>query len=440
MRCLPPRLVALALAVLCGAPLAGLCGALVGGCGGSANRPVHRRHQPHPGVLDIYSSLPLTGPASDAGRSVVSGIRLALSLAGGQAGRFTIHYHSLNDARPAGGSWDATRTAANARQVATDAQAVTYIGDFDSAASQISLPILNLAGIPQISPWSPYVGLTQSVPGVTPSGEPGRYYPTSARTFLRIAPDSAVEVAAMLQALRTLNCTRLAVLRGGGPQSLVRELAGLLGVEAARFGMKIAWNASLSTVRMALRRYLLGLHALSNGCLAYVGTSSARLPGVLAGIHAALPGEPILASGELCSSIARRSAYRRLLAGAVGNALQCTLPSAPAGLAATRRFLAAWRGAYGRRARPRPGGTYGYAAMQLTLRAIAGLGSHGDDRSRLLHALMSARARDTVLGSFSFNANGDSTVRAFGLYQLRAGGSLQLLRVLQPPELSPDLS
>ena len=40
---------------------------------------------------------------------------------------------------------------------------MAYIGEFNSGASKISIPILNRAGIPQISPANTYNGLTTPV-------------------------------------------------------------------------------------------------------------------------------------------------------------------------------------------------------------------------------------------------------------------------------------
>ncbi len=40
-----------------------------------------------------------------------------------------------------------------------------YIGEFNSGGSAVSIPILNEAGVPQISPANTYVGLTTDAPG-----------------------------------------------------------------------------------------------------------------------------------------------------------------------------------------------------------------------------------------------------------------------------------
>ncbi len=109
-------------------------------------------------VVDIYSSLPLQGSSNAQTIPLVNGIKLALSEAGGKAGQFTVNYQSLDDSTASAGEWDPTQTAANARKAAADPKAVYYIGEFNSGASEVSIPILNQAGIPQVSPANTYVG------------------------------------------------------------------------------------------------------------------------------------------------------------------------------------------------------------------------------------------------------------------------------------------
>ena len=132
-------------------------------------------------TVDIYSSLPLQGASSAQTGPLVNGIKLALDQAGGKAGQWTVNYQSLDDSTAAAGKWDPGQTAANARKVASDPKAVYYIGEFNAGASEVSIPILNEGGIPQVSPANTYVGLTTSLPGSAP-GEPQKHYPTGKRT------------------------------------------------------------------------------------------------------------------------------------------------------------------------------------------------------------------------------------------------------------------
>ena len=91
-------------------------------------------------TIDIYSSLPLQGASTAQTNPMVNGIKLALDEAGGKAGQWTVNYQSLDDSTAAAGKWDPGQTAANARKVATDPKAVYYIGEFNSGASEVSVP------------------------------------------------------------------------------------------------------------------------------------------------------------------------------------------------------------------------------------------------------------------------------------------------------------
>ncbi len=128
-------------------------------------------------TVDFYSSLPLSGSTIAQTGPAVNGIKLALKEAGNKAGNYKIKYTSLNDATAAAGQWTPEATSANARKVASDSSAVYYMGEFNSGASEVSMPIINQAGIAQDSPANTYVGLTTSLKGVTAPGEPQQVLP-----------------------------------------------------------------------------------------------------------------------------------------------------------------------------------------------------------------------------------------------------------------------
>ena len=103
-------------------------------------------------TVDIYSSLPLQGASTAQTTPMVNGMKLALQQAGGKAGQWTVKYTSLDDSTAAAGKWDPGQTAADARKAASDTKAVYYIGEFNSGASEVSIPILNEAGLPHGEP------------------------------------------------------------------------------------------------------------------------------------------------------------------------------------------------------------------------------------------------------------------------------------------------
>src|SRR5215218_6067013 len=144
-------------------------------------------------TLDIYSSLPLQGAQRPNTTDLVRGAQLALKQHGGKAGGFTIDYTSLDDSTAQAGAWTPEQTSANARKVAQDDAAVAYIGEFNSGASAISIPILNEVPIAQVSPANTAVGLTKEL-GAEP-GEPDKYYPSGERNYGRVVPADFIQGA-----------------------------------------------------------------------------------------------------------------------------------------------------------------------------------------------------------------------------------------------------
>ena len=56
--------------------------------------------------------------------------------------------------------------------------------------------------------------------------------------------------------------------------------------------------------------------------------------------------------------------------------------------------------------------------MQLGLNTIKGLGAQGNNKAAVLAALFATKATASVLGTFGFDANGDTTLKSYGLYKV----------------------
>ncbi len=165
-----------------------LAASAISGCGSNdaaANR-IHGK------ALTIYSSVPLHGASRFNAQAVVNGERLALLQARGRVGPYRIVLKPLDDSTPQRGGWDPGQTTVNARIAIQDPTTIGYLGELNSGASAVSIPLLNRLGIPQISPTSTAVGLTSAAAGAAP-GEPQKYYPTGIRTFARVVPNDTVQ-------------------------------------------------------------------------------------------------------------------------------------------------------------------------------------------------------------------------------------------------------
>jgi branched-chain amino acid transport system substrate-binding protein len=190
-------------------------------------------------ALTIYSSLPLSGVSRAQTTDAVRGMRLALERAGGRAGGRPIRFVSLDDASRRSGVWEPELAARNARRAARDGSTIAYLGEFNSGATAISLPILNEAGILQISPSNTAVGLTRGGPAAD-RGEPDKYYPSGRRTYGRIIPADHTQGQAAGAMVRDAGVRRLLVVHDGevygkGLARIARDAARARGVRIVGF-------------------------------------------------------------------------------------------------------------------------------------------------------------------------------------------------------------
>ena len=126
--------------------LAALAGAVaLSGCGTSADA-----HNEIPGgKLTVYVSVPLHGPSTASGESVVHGAQMALDQVHGRIGTYRVAMRAVNDADAKTASWDPGLTESNVRAAMLDKSMIGYVGDYNSGASAISIPILNRDLIPR---------------------------------------------------------------------------------------------------------------------------------------------------------------------------------------------------------------------------------------------------------------------------------------------------
>jgi branched-chain amino acid transport system substrate-binding protein len=379
-------------------------------------------------TIDIYSSLPLQGASTAQTDPLVNGMKLALSQAGNKAGAFTVNFQSLDDSTAQAGKWDPTQTAANARKVATDPKAVYYIGEFNSGASEVSIPILNQAGIPQVSPANTYVGLTTNEPGSAP-GEPQKYYPTGKRTYLRIVPRDTIQAAAGLLTMKHDGCTKVAV--ANDKEAYGAGLAALLELEKAKYGVTITSNTGIDPTSPNFRSYAQTIKGQGADCFYFAGIVSNGAVQITKDVNAALPNAKIYGGDGICTGSYTNPSMHGVPAS-IGPRIQCTvatqnLEAYPGG----KDFLSAYKAKFGT-ANPDPYAIYGYEVMKLGLQTIAGLGSKGNDKAAVLAALFATKARQSVLGTYGFDANGDTTLKSYGLYKVGKDGNPLFERTVTP--------
>jgi branched-chain amino acid transport system substrate-binding protein len=386
---------------LCLAALAAITPA-VAGCGGVG---VSGAAEITGNQLAVYSSLPLQGPTAGISEQIVNGERLALAAAGGRVGPFTITYVSLDDASPTSGQPDPGATATDAKMAAQDTSTIAYLGDYDSAATAVSLPLMNGAGILQVSPASPYVGLTSSLDAG--QDEPQRFYPSGLRTFGRLQPGDPAQATAQVQLMDALGVRKVYVLDDQDPFEI--PLAELVAGDAERAGIVVAAHDSLDTTPgSAFGGEVAKVVKSRAEAVFFAGGTGAGTVALWRQLHNADPGLLLLGSNALVSESFTSEI------GAAGASTYMTTPVLPVAdyPPSAARVLADYRRRFG--GEPEAYALYGYEAMSVVLGSISEAGLHGNDRRTVIDRFFATRNRNSVIGRYSIEPDGETTLSSYG--------------------------
>lgn len=366
-------------------------------------------------TLTIYSSLPLQGTSRGQSEAVINGEKLALDEVGGKVGKYSIKYVSLDDSTAQNpGTADEGKTAQNARQAVRDKSTIFYLGEFNSGGTKVSLPILNKAGIPQISPSNTYIGLTTDEPGSEP-GEPDKYYPTGKRTYARVVPRDKIQGAALVSVMKEDGCKTATLwndksVYGAGLARNIKQSAeaGGLTIENEQGTDKNSPNYRAIASKVKSDCFVWAGVTGENGVQVYKDVASANKTVKLYGPDGVTeeafsnPKE-----GGIPASVGARTKTTVATLGAED------LPgSAP--------IIEKFKQTYNTDTVD-PYAIYGYETMALALDALKRAGDKANDRDAVIEALLSTKDRESVLGTYSIDANGDTTLTDYGLYVIKDG-------------------
>jgi branched-chain amino acid transport system substrate-binding protein len=368
-------------------------------------------------TLTVYSSLPRQGASRVQAIPIEEGAKLALSERGGKAGKFKVKYVPLDDATAAAGKWDAGPTSANARKAANDKSTIAYLGEYNSGASAISIPILNEGGIPQVSPANTAVGLTKKEPGTEP-GEPDKYYPTGKRTYLRVVPRDTIQGAALASLMKGEGCKSIYIVND--KEVYGSGLAKDIENSAKPNGLTVLGNDGFDPKAANYRSLASKIAAKKPDCIAdsqVVETNGVQVAKDLAAgnPNAKLFGPDGLAISSFVDpkqgGIPTKDASRWILT--VATLAPDKYP--PAG----QKFFEDYKKAYHTTKEPNPYAIYGYESMSLVLDAIEKAGAKGNDRKVVLDNLFATKNRNSVLGTYSIDSTGDSSITDYGAYKIK---------------------
>jgi branched-chain amino acid transport system substrate-binding protein len=393
----------------------------------AAAQPTSAPAQPSGGgTIKIVSSLPLTGASLTQTDTIVKSIQLKLKQLGNAVcgGKYKVVYESLDDASAALGKWDPAVETENANKAVADSSVVAYIGTFNSGAAALSIPILNQADLVMVSPANTYSGLTKEVGADKAKGEPGVFYPSGKRTYVRVVAADDIQGAVAANWAKSLGVETVYILDDA--ELYGKGVADVFNATAQKLGLKVLGQESIDPKAADYKALMTKIAASDGGNppdLIYVGmvvdNNAAQLLKDKVGAMGDNTAVKFMGPDGTQTQSFIDGAGADVAEGAyatVGGIPVSQLP--PAG----QQYLKDYAAEYGETNEPYA--VYGYEAISVVINAIEKVCAAGGDpanRTTLREAVMSTANFDGVLGKWSFDANGDTSLTDMTGYQVKGG-------------------
>jgi branched-chain amino acid transport system substrate-binding protein len=369
----------------------------------------------------IVSSLPRTGSSKGQTDTVVNAIKQRLEEANNAAcgGKFSIEYRDWDDATAAKGQWDEATEASNANKAAADADVMVYIGTFNSGAAKISIPILNAVDLVMISPANTYPGLTK--PGKGEQGEPDKYYPNGKRNYARVVPADDLQGAAGANWAKELGAKSVFIL--DDTQLYGKGIADVFDAKAKEIGLNVLGREGIDGKAADYRALAAKILDLKPDLVYYGGITQNN-------------------AGQLWKDI-KGEGFTGMMMGPDGISEDAFIEAAGADIAEGTYTTfggvppdklegpaGEWYKAYKAKfnSEPQPYAIYGYEAANVALAAINGVCEK--NRAKIRDAVFATKDFSGVLGTWSFDANGDTSLTTMSGSKV-TGGKFQFVQSIK---------
>jgi branched-chain amino acid transport system substrate-binding protein len=235
-----------------------------------------------------------------------------------------------------------------------------------------------------------------------------------------MVPSDAVQAVALLKAQQGAGCQRTFVLDDGEVDG--EDTATSFQLAARSAGLTVIGVQAFVRGAGDYRSLAAAVAQTGADCILISAIPDSGAVLVTKQVAAALPHARIFGSAGVA-----QSTYTDPRQGGIPERLDRRLLIATPTLAPNayprsgQAFLAAYEQRFGA---PEPAAIYGYETMSLLLSAIHRAtdgGKRPAARSKVLAALFSTRDRHSVLGTYSIDRAGATSLRSYGLYRLVAG-------------------
>jgi branched-chain amino acid transport system substrate-binding protein len=356
----------------------------------------------------IASDLPLQG----AGRAQLIDMQKAIQYILDKqyhfkAGKYTIGYQGCDDSTAQAGAWDAAKCTANARAYAADRSVLGVLGTFNSGCAKLEVPIANRApGGPlgYLSVANTAVELTHTAPWTSP-GEPGIYYPTGKRSYVRVAASDDFQGPAAADLLKKFTHVKNVYILHDN-QTFGKGVANGFRQKAQRVGLKVLgftpWDAKATSYE-SLGQSIKGTGAQAVYLGGIVCNNGVKL---LKDLRAALGPKVVFVGPDgwtpYSATLAAGAAADGMYVSYAGLPLETILKTSKTGKTFINAFSKLLNLKPGEL--PPPYSVYQAQAVQIMLNAIA---KSNGTRASVVDQLFKTKVKNGIMGTFQFDKNGD---------------------------------
>jgi branched-chain amino acid transport system substrate-binding protein len=377
-----------------------------GGGGGGASK----------GEIEIWSSLPRQGSSKAQTDTLVNAINMAIEEKGGVVGGYKIVYKDVDDSTAAAGKWDEATEIKNANDAVANDKLVAYIGTFNSGAAKLSIPILCGKGIVMISPANTGVGLTKAFD----AGEPDKYYPNGCKkNYTRVIPNDLLQGNAGAKWASQLGAKSVYIL--DDTEVYGKGIANVFNDKTAEYGLTVAGRDGIDGKATDYKALAEKIKATNPDLVYYGGITQNNAGQLWRDLRDAMPDVKLMGPDGVYESEFIEAAA----AAAEGSYITFggLPPDKLTGKGA--EFITKYNAKYPN-AKAEGYTAYGYEAANVVLAAIERAAAKNPADVTALRALVldevkATKDYDGVLGKWSFDADGDTSLTVMSGLIIKGG-------------------
>lgn len=363
-------------------------------------------------VVKIGIDMPVSGADASTGIPTRNGAVQAIEEANAKNKNGAVKFaaYDLDDAVQ--GAHDPAQGAQNIKAFISDSAVLAIVGPFNSSVAKAEIPITNDAGLAQISPSNTSTGLTK--------GDDAKKLRTShpeTIAYFRVCTTDDKQGAAGAQFAKKLGFKKAFVIDDN--ETYGKGLADVFEAQFKSGGGAVVGHEHLTKGQTDYKALLTKAHALAPDVVFYGGTTATG-GGLLRKqmADAGLKTTPFIGGDGISDA-----EFFKTAGDMANNSYYTVAAPETSKLASAATFVAAYKKRWNTDVGPYSANAYAAATLEIAAieKAMAASGNKIPDRAAVLAAIAGTKSFASPIGTFGFDANGDTSNPILSLYKISGG-------------------